>query len=264
MDEQSLNKIIEQCKDKNRYTALISCIGRIFSSRDLLAQSFQKKSPHIDDLMETKPKDSKKWKKEDIRSLEGDLDKDEDSCCTGIGGKKRDRSLPKKYTDIDLASLRRSIGQLLEIKPTTIYDALNTAVRSLALSISVDLRLQTQRDKIEEIITVLVIVFELIIAKSDFVDDALPELCKAAAYLPVWAQARLASILAEHCREGLAKLLESLQQLVTFHVISGEFHDNVYVQDNIVITSATKVMKVIVPFRKSAEPFLIISIGGCR
>lgn len=244
LDEQSLNKLIDHCKKTNSYTPLIRNIGIYFSSRETLSQSFQKlPTTHIDELLQKAPKDLKKLKKEDFRTLEGDLDKDVDSSCTDVN-KIENRAGQKDYTNVDLVSLRRAMSNLLETKPS-VFDALNNALQSLALSISVDIRLLTRRDKIEEIITVFVIIFEIIIiGKSDFVDVALPAICKAAAYLPVWAQARLASIWAEHCRKGLHKLVESLQQLISIQVITGAYHENVYVQDNEVIISATKVMKV--------------------
>lgn len=255
LDEPSLNRLIDHCKKTNTFAPLIRNLGRYFSSRDLLVQSFQKRpTAHIDELLQKAPKDLKKLKKEDFRTLEGDLDKDVDSSCTETGAtpttatttfrKRNNRDVPRHYTSVDLPSLRRAMSKLLETKSSA-FDSLNNAMQSLAMGISVDLRMQTQRDKIEEIITVFVIVFEIIIiGKSDFVDVALPSICQAAAYLPVWAQARLAAIWAEHCKEGLRKLLETLQQLISLQVITGAYHENAYVQDNEIIISATKLMKV--------------------
>lgn len=260
LDEPSLNRLIDHCKKTNTFAPLIRNLGRYFSSRDLLVQSFQKRpTAHIDELLQKAPKDLKKLKKEDFRTLEGDLDKDVDSSCCGMepvapsmaaatataGYRKRnDRDVPRHYTSVDLPSLRRAMNHLLETKSSA-FDSLNNAMQSLAMNISVDLRMQKQRDKIEEIITVLVIIFEIIIiGKSDFVDVALPSICQAAAYLPIWAQARLAAIWAEHCKDGLRKLLETLQQLISLQVITGAYHENAYVQDNEIIISATKLMKV--------------------
>lgn len=252
LDEPSLNRLIDHCKKTNTFAPLIRNLGRYFSSRDLLVQSFQKRpTAHIDELLQKAPKDLKKLKKEDFRTLEGDLDKDVDSSCTDTmttstaitaHRKRNDRDAPRHYTSVDLPSLRRAMNRLLQTKSSA-FDSLNNAMQSLAMGISVDLRMQTQREKIEEIITVFVIIFEIIIiGKSDFVDVALPSICQAAAHLPVWAQARLAAIWAEHCKEGLRKLLETLQQLISLQVITG--HENAYVQDNEIIISATKLMKV--------------------
>lgn len=255
MDEQVLNQLIDYCKKNNTFAPLIRNLGRYFSSREYLVKSFQKRhtstAQHISKLIpKATARNLKNLNKEEFRALEGDLDKDKDE--SGVaseeddelasGNSKNDSS--RHHTSVDLKSLRRSMTHLLETKASA-FDSLNNALQSLALSISVDLRMLTQREKIEEIITVFVIIFEIIIiGKSDFVDVALPTICKAASYLPIWAQARLASIWAVHCKDGLRKLLETLQQLISLQVITGTYHENAFIQDNEHIINATKLMKV--------------------
>lgn len=255
MDEQVLNQLIDYCKKNNTFAPLIRNLGRYFSSREYLVKSFQKRhtpaSQHISKLIpKATARNLKNLNKEEFRALEGDLDKDKDE--SGVtseddddlasGNSKND--LPRYHTSVDLKSLRRSMTHLLETKASA-FDSLNNALQSLALNISVDLRMITQREKIEEIITVFVIIFEIIIiGKSDFVDVALPTICKAASYLPIWAQARLASIWSYHCKDGLRKLLETLQQLISLQVITGTYHENAFIQDNEHIINATKLMKV--------------------
>lgn len=58
------------------------------------------------------------------------------------------------------------------------------------------------------------------------------------------SQARLATIWAGEGRRSLRMILENLQQLVTLRVIVTQFHSDFYVQDEHVITSATKLIKV--------------------
>ena len=245
LDEQTLGKLIDYCKQNDFYAPLIRNLGRYFTSREQLVQCFQKlPATHIDELLQKAPKDLKKLKKEDFRTLEGDLDKDEDSCCTNEE-KEKDRNLPPHYTSVDLVSLRRAMIKLMETN-SNVFDSLNMHFHALALNIGIDLRFMTQRDKIEEIITVFVIIFEIIIiGKTDFVEMALPSICKAASYLPVWGQARLACIWAEHCGDGLRKLLENLQQMISLQVIAGAYHETGLVQDNEIIVTATKVMKIV-------------------
>lgn len=79
---------------------------------------------------------------------------------------------------------------------------------------------------------------------GDFLETALPALCRASQRLPVELQARLALIWSGPGRNSLRTILENLQQLVTLRVIVTQFHPNFYVQDENVITSATEVMKV--------------------
>lgn len=91
-----------------------------------------------------------------------------------------------------------------------------------------------------------VIVFEFqALGTGDYLETALPLLCKAAGFLPVKAQAQLARKWASPPRPSLRHILENLQQLVTLMVIVTQFHRDFYVQDEVVITSATKLMKVV-------------------
>lgn len=256
MDEQLLNQLIDHCKKNNTFAPLIRNLGQYFSSREYLVKSFQKRhttTQHISKLIpKATNRNLKNFNKEDFRALEDDLDKDKDESGVASGdddlasgpNHSKKMELSRHHTSVDLKSLRRSMTNLLETKASA-FDSLNNALQSLALSISVDLRMLTQKEKIEEIITVFVIIFEIIIiGKSDFVDVALPTICKAASYLPIWAQARLASIWAYHCKDGLRKLLETLQQLISLQVITGTYHENAFIQDNEHIINATKLMKV--------------------
>lgn len=192
INEQSLNKLIDYCKKNNTFAPLIRNLGRYFSSREYLVRSFQKQNPTVDEPSEkSTPKtnslctNKKKLNKEDYRALEGDLDKDQDESGVqsdeeeeNIIGNNNRNKLPRHHTTVDLISLRRAMTNLVEAKASA-FDSLNNALQSLALSISIDIRLITETEKMEEMITVFVIIFEIIIiGKSDFVDVALPTICK--------------------------------------------------------------------------------------
>lgn len=264
MDEQLLNQLIDYCKKNNTFAPLIRNLGQYFSSSEYLVKSFQKRVPACNKhtinrlLPKTNARHLKHLNKEECRTLEGDLDKDRDDAyeedIDDIIEEASNGDQPRHYTSVDLISLRRSMKYLLESKASA-FDSLNNALQSLASSITFDLRTATQRDKIEEIITVFVIIFEIIIiGKSDFVDVALPTVCKAASHLPIWAQARLACIWAHNCKDGLRKLLEALQQLISLQVITGTYHEKAYIQDNPHIINATKLMKVNFEWRDKIHP----------
>lgn len=84
----------------------------------------------------------------------------------------------------------------------------------------------------------------MILGSGDFLETALPAICRASAWLTVEAQGKLATLWSRYGRNSLRMILENLQQLVTLRVIVTQFHGNFYVQDENVITSATKIMKV--------------------
>lgn len=239
LTEPILYSIIEVCQKETSYAFLIRTLGEVFSSRELIAQSFQKSSKStLDAMLEKAPNDLKSMKKEDLRALENDPDKDEDC----LASKEEPRQ--PHYTTVDLPSLKRSVKKLFEI--SLIFDPLNTALQNLGTSLSCEIRLLTKKEKIEEIITVFVIVFELIHnGASEFLEVALPSICCACAHLPIWAQARLASIWAEHCKEDLSQILVNLQQLVTLQVIQGDYFGDYHIQSNEIVANATKVMKIV-------------------
>lgn len=85
----------------------------------------------------------------------------------------------------------------------------------------------------------------LFLGSGDFLETALPAICRSAAWLSVEAQAKLAMIWSGPGRTSLRMILENLQQLVTLRVIVTQFHRDYYVQDENVVTSATRIMKVI-------------------
>lgn len=240
IDEERLNELLDECQRAGNYSPLIRNLGKYFSSRESMARSFQKlRSAHIDAILEKAPKDLMNLKKEDFRTLEGDMDKDEDSCVDNTA----DVQLPHDTT-VDLVSLRRAMQKLYTTHAAA-FEPINIAFHSLAIGLTVDLRLLTRKEQIEEIITVFVIIFEIVvIGASEFLEFSLPAICNAASFLPVWAQARLASIWGRHCTASIRNLLQTLQQLISLQVIAGTNHQNSYVQDNETVVWATKVMKV--------------------
>lgn len=175
------------CQKETSYAFLIRTLGEVFSSRELIARSFQKSSKSsIDAMLEKAPSDLKNLKKEDLRALEPDADKDEDS----LASKEEER--PLHYTTVDLPSLKRAVKKLFEI--SLIFDPLNTALQSLGTSLICEIRIATKPEVMEEIITTFVIAFELVHnGASEFLEGALPNICSACVTLPVWAQARLVS-----------------------------------------------------------------------
>lgn len=246
LDETNLNELIDYCKKTDRYALLIRNLGRIFSSRDHLIKSFQRQpSTHIDDILQKAPRDLKTLKKEDFRAMEDDLDKDDDCSCADDDSSLDDQPITRSHTSVDLISLRRAMGRLFSIS-NSIFDSLNNALQTLAIGLGLDLRVLSKTNQIEDIITAFVIVFEIImISKIDFVEVALPSICQAASHLPLWAQARLVWIWGNHSRDGMKKLLESLQQLISLQVIAGNYTETVHVQDNETIKAVTKVMKLV-------------------
>lgn len=101
--------------------------------------------------------DLKGLKKEDVRSLEDEKDKDEDAC---MGSPSGDIGKPK--FPVDLPAVRRAYSALFKIPTSVFENALVNALVTLAGNLQMDLQLRSQSDKIiDKVINALLIVFEI-------------------------------------------------------------------------------------------------------
>ncbi|KAJ8914588.1 hypothetical protein NQ315_017293 [Exocentrus adspersus] len=116
LTEQSLYDIIDECESNDSYSPLIRTLGEVFSSIENLSKSFlqtELSSPHGSDV--------KGLNKEEVRSLEGEKDKDEDSCAES----SKDKVLP-----VDLPAVRRAFAALFKLKTSIFENALINAFES--------------------------------------------------------------------------------------------------------------------------------------
>ncbi|XP_055855147.1 ubiquitin-protein ligase E3A isoform X2 [Episyrphus balteatus] len=239
LDEKIIDDLLEKCKQQNSYTELTQALDGTFSSFESLSKSFvHQETEAINKLLEKAGKsDLKSMKKEDLRTLEGETDKDEDSSAE-IEEKPKDPS----DTTVDLLSLRRSLIKLFKLDNSAIVDSINGAIDGLFIGLSGDLRLKKTNNYLEEgMLHCFVIAFEIARAAPDYIERALPTVCKAASLLSVTLRARLAKIWAKHSKDNLHSLIISLQQLITLEVII----DSGPVQGNAYITAATKTLKIV-------------------
>jgi hypothetical protein len=195
-----------------------------------------------------------------VRSLEGEKDKDEDSSA---------ETSDSAILPVDLPSVRRAYSALFKLKTSIFEHSLVNALVTLAGNLQMELPTRKERGNQDDVVNVLLIVFEIpalgsrrrdnrrhspdemcLSGSGDFLETALPAICRASEWLPVEVQAKLARIWSGPGRSSLRNILENLQQLVTLRVIVTQFHRDFYVQDENVITSATKLMKVNMNIKK--------------
>ncbi|XP_040167287.1 ubiquitin-protein ligase E3A isoform X1 [Anopheles arabiensis] len=246
LDEAMLKELTERCIREGSDAPLIRKLGAVFSSYRGLAASFQfcPAASSIEKMLARAPAgDLRNMKKEDLRSLEGDLDKDEDS-------KAPVESVPDvpdpAHTTVDVESLRRSMKALYAARPA-VFGPINNALELLGKSLSRDLRVGlTSNDELESLVTVFVIAFEtLLVGSADCLEGSFPRICAAVTRLPVWAQCRLVRIWAEHCKDSIHPLLQQLQQLITVSTLSMHSFRGIRIHDNKVVCNATKAMKLV-------------------
>lgn len=89
LNEQILDELIEECTKLNSYDRLIHAINQVYCSVKKLSRSFKRpplvklasSTANASKLQEILGKSPQELKKEDLRTLEGEHDKDEDSTC---------------------------------------------------------------------------------------------------------------------------------------------------------------------------------------
>lgn len=215
LDETKLNEMIDTCEQSNNYSPLIRALGLVFSSMEFVVKSFQRQPrSSIDMILDRvqQPSEIRTMKKEDLRTLEDD-EKEVDS----LADEEEEKINDPAHTSVDLESLRRSMKRLYEKKPQ-IFEPLDNALQSLATMVQIDLRIMKEREQIEDVLTVFVILFELFQIGTGPLEQSIIRTLPSVASLPIWAQARLANIWSAHCKDGLRSVLLILQQIITLQV----------------------------------------------
>lgn len=234
--------MIDACEATKNYSPLIRTLGLVFSNKEYVIKSFQRQvKSSIDMILDRvqQPSAITSMKKEDLRTLEDD-EKEEDSMVDEEQEKLKDPA----YSPIDLVSLRRGMKRLYEKRPQ-IFEPLDNALQSLATMVQIDMRIMKDKEHVEEMLTVFVILFELFQIGSGQLEQSIIRTLTALANMPTWAQARLAHIWSVHCKDGLQSVLLILQQIITLQVVSNDYHNDLHVNDNEIISNATKVMKIL-------------------
>ncbi|XP_034241266.1 ubiquitin-protein ligase E3A isoform X1 [Thrips palmi] len=258
--EEKLLKILETCKKESSYSLLIRTLGEVFSNADSLFHSFVKRIPEspLEALLDKAPPgDLRLLKKEDVRTLEGDQDKDEDcqeeamraqtAMALGHCSRPMGADIGVWDTYVDLPALRRAYAALFDQVPGSILESvLVLALTTLAASMEISRQFAPASMCEGARLHCFVIVLELpVLGTSEYLEVALPAICKEVVKMPVYTQGRLARIWAKHCKGRLKELLVSLQQLITLKVISSTFSRDHSVQDEETIVAPTKLMKIL-------------------
>ncbi|XP_052738018.1 ubiquitin-protein ligase E3A isoform X2 [Bicyclus anynana] len=229
LTEERIYQLCDECLQSKKPQYLIRALAEAFTQPAVLARCFQRKLGDTDNSSEGKNKPDKESK---AMCSSSDPDKDVDSV-TGPG--------------LDVASCRRAFQYLAKVPSEYYSSALVTALSTLAENLIVEMKLsKTKTLTLDDTVNCFVIAFEVPdLGCSRYLDIALPLLCVAAENLPVIAQAKLARIWAQYCKDSLRHILETLQQLITLRVISTNYVRNFQLQDDHTVTMATKIMKIL-------------------
>lgn len=168
--------------------------------------------------------------------MQVDLDKDKDS---------QEASPSVNEITVDISAVRRSFEALGSIDLQYYERALVHALTLLAGAIELDLKWARVKRDIN-LLNIFVIVFEIpCLGTGDFLDEALPIICRAVVLLPLSQQAALVRFWALHNVTKLRNLVQTLHQLISFRVLAGDFGHGYSVNDDDTIAACVKVSRTL-------------------
>lgn len=267
LTEELLLNLVSECRSCGNYTPLIHALGQVFSREKFLKRSFPRRpSPSSEDGGLTK---------EDLRAMEGDMDKDQDSleleggmassdsddmlveaCLSEVvpDGVSRNvaamlkelNGLVNQDIPVDVESVRRSYDVLFSIPDLPFLDALVNAIMILCENLEIGLKYHKAYQRDPSLLSVFVVLLELPLLEGPLCGSALHALCRACALLPPEAQARLAKQWGAQCPpHRLRNTLNALHQVLTARVIEGHFGRDFGVADDELLVASIKTMKIL-------------------
>uniref|UniRef100_H3D8E5 Ubiquitin-protein ligase E3A n=1 Tax=Tetraodon nigroviridis TaxID=99883 RepID=H3D8E5_TETNG len=213
LTETTVCMILSLCEEEGDYSPLVRVIGRIFSSADALMKSFRK-----DEASE--PLGTAASSKEAL----GDVS---DLC----------------EVTVDLCAVRRVYARLLAIDQ--VEQAFVNALIHLSANMELDLEYLNVYETSPDYLNIFVIVMENSNLHSpEYLEEALPQFCRALVKLPVSGLARLSKLWSTCGLAHVRHVTETFQQLITFTVVSHEYDGENLVNDDETVVAATQCLKV--------------------
>ncbi|XP_049574872.1 ubiquitin-protein ligase E3A isoform X1 [Syngnathus scovelli] len=210
LTENTICMIISVCEEEDDYSALIRVVGRVFSNANALTQSFRK---------------------------------NEAECSEPIGGASGRPGGALEVT-VDIDSVRRVYERLRAIDQAE--SALFNALVSLAPNMELDLEYLDVYETNPDYLNIFVILMENDNLHSpEYLDMALPQLCKAMSKLPLAALTRLCKLWSGYEVQHIRRIMETFQQLITYTVVSREYDGEHLVNEDETVVAACKCLKVI-------------------
>lgn len=244
LDEEKLETILKGCQETQDWSQLIKCIGSVFSSPDSLINSFNHKPEKSREVTARDDSDVEMVSKDDSESGERIHEKSKESTKFGH---TQPLDAPTDV-NVDLSSVHRCFGRLMEIPDHPFQNALINALRTLAKMIEIDFRYTKHLEKQPLYLNIFVIVMEIPLLHSpEFIESAYPEFCKALGQMPLSGQVGLVKYWSTFNGDRLRDMVLSLQQLMTVKLIDGEsrWGRGFHINDDEAITGPVKVMKIL-------------------
>lgn len=241
LNEEKLVDILKTCRETSDWSTLIKAIGSVFCCPESLIRSFQLKNDNR--LLKEKILTAEFMDDEDSESGEKIHEKEKDKA-------KLEQQISdlKSDVNVDLSSLRRCYGLLMDIPDLPFQNAMIHALRTLAKTLDMDFKYSRQIENESNYLNIFVTVLEIPLLHSpEFIECAYPDFCKAMGQLPLKGQVKLAEYWATFSPDRLREMVLSLQQMITVKLIDAEsrWNQGWYINNEEAITGPIKVMKVL-------------------
>lgn len=153
---------------------------------------------------------------------------------------------PHHLTNVDINAVRRCYAALFKTGDSSVENSLINSLSALAPTLEMELRYKSPSSDPNFLNQFVIIMENTMLQSPEYLDQALPSFLKATALLPIKMQATLVRIWAQFSCGDIRRMVETLQQLITYQVLTGPSTTNSSpVQDDEAIVAATKVMKLL-------------------
>lgn len=234
--------ILSFCEEEGDYSVLIRIIGRVFSNAEALMKSFRKDEPNgkagkLDSLT---PADVDKHEKQS----QGTSERMGASSAAALSAEASNEVFNSCDITVDINAVRRVYNKLLSI--SQVESALVNALVYLTPNMELDLEYLDVYETNHDYLNIFIIVMENSNLHSpEYLEVALPQFCKAMSKLPVTALARLSKLWSTYSLPHVRRMMETLQQLITFTVVSNEYDAENLVNDDETVVAATQCLRVV-------------------
>lgn len=211
--------ILSFCEEEGDYSALVRVIGRIFSKADALMRSFRK---------------------DDATGLPGASSA---AAAAALADEDLGEASDLCEVTVDVSAVRRVYDRLLAID--RVEQAFVNALIHLSANMELDLEYLNAYETNPDYLNIFIIIMEnRNLHSPEYLEEALPQFCRALIKLPVSGLARLSKLWSTCGLPHIRHVIETFQQLITFTVISNEYDVENLVNDDETVVAATRCLKV--------------------
>lgn len=214
LTETTVCMILSFCEEEGDYSALVRVIGRIFSKADALMRSFRRDDPT-----------------------------GASSAAAALADEDLGEASGLREVTVDVSAVRRVYDRLLAID--RVEQAFVNALIHLSVNMELDLEYLNAYETNPDYLNIFIIIMEnRNLHSPEYLEEALPQFCRALIKLPVSGLARLSKLWSTCGLPHIRHVIETFQQLITFTVISNEYDVENLVNDDETVVAATRCLKV--------------------